>query len=323
MPSTTTTRLGRCIGVVALALAAVVGPLAADSGAADSVVTSSSVLAPGLISTGRTAFYSATWVNQSRSTLANPVIEITLPAGSALVSADPRVCTVSWPSRRSGPVVVSCPRENLASGAGITQQLLVRVPAVTVSTSTAVTARLTADEKGHDSDKSHTDTFRAPDRTLVIVPADADAAGGCLRDGEAPLATRPGLSATNPLITTAGLAGSSGLVCVPVTVQERPATSPREACGAGATCTTDIAVTDFVPVTSQLPGSPLRLTFTVVATNKHMTWYKNGVPVVDCACGTRLPPGASACVASRSRLGPKSVRLDVLWRAGVDPTWRG
>jgi hypothetical protein len=323
MPSTTTTRLGRCIAVVALALAAVIGPLAAESGATDSVVTSSSVLAPGLASTGRTAFYSATWVNQSHSTLANPVVEITLPAGSALVSADPRVCTVSWHYRRSGPVVVSCPRENLASRGSITQQLLVRVPAVTVSTSTAVTARLTADEKGHDSDKSHKDTFPAPDRTLVVVPGDADAAGGCLRDGERPLATRPGLSATNPLITTASLAGSSGLVCVPVTVREKAAKSPTTACGAGATCTTDIAITDFLPISYRSPKSPLRLTFTVVATDKNLTWYKNGVPVIDCAGATRLPHGVSACVTDRSKQGSTSVRLDVLWRAGVDPTWRG
>ena len=320
MPSTTPTRLGRCIGTVALALAAVVGPLATASGAADSVVTSSAVLAPSLVSTDRTAFYSATWVNQSHSTLANPEVVITLPAGSAVVSADPPVCTVSVPS---GPVVVTCPRDNLASGARVTQQLLVRVPAVTVSTSTAVTADLTADEKGHDSDKSHTDTFPAPDRMLAIVPGDADAAGGCLRDGEAPLATRPGLAPTNPLITTAALAGSSGLVCVPVTVQEKAAKSPSKACGVGATCTTDIAITDFIPITYRPPSSPLRLTFTVVATNKNLTWYKNGVPVADCARATSLPPGVSACVTGRSKQGSKSVRLDVLWRAGVDPTWRG
>ena len=95
MPSTPPTRLGRCIGTVALALAAVVGPLATASGAADSMVTSSAVLAPSLVSTDRTAFYSATWVNRSHSTLANPEVVITLPAGSAVVSADPPVCTVS------------------------------------------------------------------------------------------------------------------------------------------------------------------------------------------------------------------------------------
>jgi hypothetical protein len=322
MPSTTTTRLGRCVGTVALALAAMVGPLAAESGAADSVVAGSSVLAPGVVSTDRTAFYSATWVNQSRSTLANPEVVMTLPAGSALLSAAPPVCTVSVPSGASGPVV-TCPRDNLASGAGVTQQLLIRVPTVTVATSTVVTAHLTADESGSDGDMSHTDSFPAPDRTFTIVPRNADAAGGCLRDGEAPLATQPGLAATNPLITTAVVAGRSGLVCVPVTVQERAATSPTEACGAGATCTTDIAITDFVPIASQLPSSPLRLTFTVVANNRNMTWYKNGVAVLDCAGATSLPPGVSACVTGRSKPSSKSVQLDVLWQAGVDPTWRG
>jgi hypothetical protein len=320
MPSTTPTRLGRCVGTVALALASVVGPLATASGAADSVVTGSTVLAPSLVSTDRTAFYSATWVNQGPSTLANPEVVITLPAGSAVVSADPPVCTVSVPS---GPVVVACPRDNLTSGATVTQQLLVRVATVTVATSTAVTADLTADEGGSDRNKSHTDTFPAPDRMFTIVPSAADAAGGCLRDGEAPLATRPGLAPTNPLITTAALAGSSGLMCVPVTVQERAPTSPSEACGAGATCTTDVAITDFVPIASQPPSSPFRLTFTVVANNRNMTWYKNGVAVADCARATSLPPGVSACVTGRSKPSSKSVQLDVLWRAGVDPTWRG
>jgi hypothetical protein len=324
MPSTTTTRRGRwVVGAAALALGAVLGPLATPSGAADSVVTSSSVLAPGLVSADRSAFYSATWVNQSPSTLTNPQIVITLPAGSVVVSADPPVCTASSPSGPSGPVVVSCPRENLASRASLTQQLLVQVPTATVSTGTVVTAQLTADEAGNDRNKSHTDTFPAPDRPVTIVPGDADAAGGCLRDGEAPLATRPGLSATNPLITTAGLAGSSGLVCVPLTVQERPATSPTEDCGAGAMCTTDIATTEFIPVTAQQPGSPVRLTFTVLANNRNLTWYKNGIPVVGCAGATGLPAGVSACITNRSKPSAKSVRLDVLWRAGPDPSWRG
>jgi hypothetical protein len=54
-----------------------------------------------------------------------------------------------------------------------------------------------------------------------------------------------------------------------------------------------------------------------------MTWYKNGVAVVDCAGATGLPPGVSACVTGRSKPSSKSVQLDVLWQAGVDPTWRG
>jgi hypothetical protein len=322
MPSTTTMRLGRCIGAVALALGVVVGPLA-TSGDAASVVTSSSVLAPSVVSTGRIAFYSATWVNQTNPTLTNTVVVVTLPSGSVLVSADPAVCTTSLPSGPSGSVVVTCPRANFASGASLTQQLLFQVPTVSVATNAVVTAVLRGDEQGSDQEKSHTDTFPAPDRPFTVVSGEADAAGGCLRDGDVPLATRPGLSATNPLITTAGLTGTSGLVCVPMTVQERAATSPTEACGAGATCTTDIAVTEFVPVTAQSPSSPLQLSFTVVATNKNMTWYKNGVPVLDCAGATALAPGVSACITGRSKPTSKSVRLDLLWRAGPDPTWRG
>jgi uncharacterized repeat protein (TIGR01451 family) len=321
MPAKTTTSLGRCLGTAVLVVLTMVGPLAGESSAANTI-TSSSALAPGLVSAGRTVFYSATWVNDGTPTLTNTVVSITLPAGSAVVSADPAVC-VSQPAGLSGRVVVTCPRQNLTSGARLTQQLLVRVPPVTVATGAVVTADLRGDEQGSDTDKSHTDTFPAPDRPLTIVPGDADAAGGCLSDGDAPLATRPGLSAANPLITTAGLSGPSGLVCLPVTVRERVPTGPADACGPGSLCSTDVAVTEYVPVTAQAPASPVQLTFTVVATSKTMTWYKNGIPVANCAGATDLPAGLNACVNSRAKAGSKSVQLGVLWRAGPDPTWRG
>jgi uncharacterized repeat protein (TIGR01451 family) len=321
MPAKTTTSLGCCLGLGVLLLAALVGPLAAESSAA-STITSSSVLAPGLVSAGRTVFYSATWTNDGSPTLTNTVVSITLPAGSAVVSADPAVCA-SQPAGPSDPVVVTCPRQNLKSGTSLTQQLLVRVPTVTVATDGVVTATLRGDEQGSDTDKSHADTFRVPDRALTIAPRDTDAAGGCLSDGDAPLATRPGLSAANPLITTAGLSGPSGLVCVPVTVEERAPTSPADACGPGSKCSTDVAVTEYVPVTSQAPASPVQLTFTVVANSKSLTWYKNSVPVADCAGARNLPAGLNACVNSRAKAGSNSVQLGVLWRAGPDPTWRG
>ena len=114
---------------------------------------------------------------------------------------------------------------------------------MTVATSMAVTADLTADEGRRDRDKSHTDTFPAPDRMFTIVPSDADAAGGCLRDGEAPLATRPGLGTDEPADHDRR-AGRAAVDFVPVTVQERAATSPSEACGTGAICTTDLAITE-------------------------------------------------------------------------------
>jgi uncharacterized repeat protein (TIGR01451 family) len=321
MSAKTTTSLGRCLGLGVLVLAALVGPLAAESSAA-SRISSSSVLAPGLVSAGRTVFYAATWTNDGNPTLTNTVVSITVPAGSAVVSADPAVCT-SQPAGPSGLVVVTCPRQNLRSGTSLTQQLLVRVPTVTVATDGVVTAVLRGDEQGNDTDKSHPDTFRVPDQPLTIAPRDADKAGGCLADGEVPLATRPGLSAANPLITTAGLSGPSGLVCVPVTVEERAPTSPADACGPGAKCSTDVAVTEYVPVTSQTPASPVQLTFTVAATSKNITWYKNGRPVADCAGATNLPLGVNACVNSRAKAASNGVQLGVLWRAGPDPTWRG
>jgi hypothetical protein len=244
-----------------------------------------------------------------------------------VLSEDPAVCTRSTNS--SGSLVVTCSRGNLKAGGTITQRLLLQVPE-TVVTSYTITAELRGDERTSDTQQAaHTDTFPAPDRSLELVSGDADKAGGCLRDGEVALSTRSGLSATNPLITTARVAGSSGQLCLPVTVRERAAASPTEACGVGATCTTDIATTEYIPVTSAAPASPVQLTFTVVATNKNMTWYKTpasqtvAVPVVDCPGATTLPSDVSACVNSRSKPTSSSVRLGVLWRAGPDPGWRG
>jgi hypothetical protein len=168
--------------------------------------------------------------------------------------------------------------------------------------------------------------FGASDQPVTIEAGAADAAGGCISNGEPALSTRGGLSTANPLITTAALSGSSGWPpCVPVTVEESAPKSSSEACGVGATCTTYIAVTesDFTEVSDQKPTSPVQLTFTVLASNKNLTWYKNGTAVADCPGATELPaPTVNACVNSRSKTG-SSVRLGVLWRAGPDPTWRG
>jgi hypothetical protein len=250
------------------------------------------------------------------------VIAITLPAGSALFTATPAVCSVSEPVTSFDPLVVSCERDNIAAGATVSQQLLVQVPAVAVATEAVVSAVLSANERASDPDSSHADTFPAPDQALTMVPTETDAAGGCLRDSDAALATRAGLSSANPLITTAGLTGAAGVVCVPVTVVERRRTNPTEACGEGATCTTDIAVTEFIPVIPP-PSSPLQLTFTAVASNKNLTWYKNGDPVAECPGASGLPADLNACVNSRSKAGSTSVRLGVLWRAGPDPSWTG
>jgi hypothetical protein len=307
-------------GAAVLIIAVVLAPLATASSAAADVVASSSTLAPKLLSSGRTAFYSATWTNGGRSTLTQVVAVITLPPGSALAAATPPVCTAT---SASDSVVVSCPRDNLAAGAAVTQQLL-----VTMSAAADVKAVLTAKESTNDENKSHQDTFPAPDQPVTIVDATSDAAGGCIKNGDQALATRDGLSAANPLITTATLAGPTGVPpCVPVTVQERAPTSAADACGEGATCTTDIAVSDFFSVFAQLPSSPVQLTFTVLGSNKNLTWYKTDSqgtrPVADCPGATNLPQGVSACVTSRSKSGSTGVRLGVLWRAGPDPSWRG
>jgi hypothetical protein len=311
-------RMPGCFGAAILIAAVVLAPIATAGGAAAAtVITSSSAVAPNLLTSGRTAFYSATWTNEGRGTLTHVVAVITLHPGATLASPTPPGCTSA---SASGSVVVSCPHDNLSAGEAVTQQLL-----VTMSSASAVTAVLIGDENANDQDQSHPDSFPAPTPSVTIVDATADDAGACLRNDDQALATRDGLSAANPLITSATLTGPSGVpLCVPVTVHERAPTSPADACGDGARCTTDVAVTesDFLSVSPQPPSSPIQLTFAVLANNKNLTWYKNGSPVADCPGAKSLPQDVNACVNSRSKSG-STVRLGVLWRAGPDPSWRG
>jgi len=315
------------LGGIVLVPVLLVGLCAGPSSAASPVVTPRAELVPslvrdgaqvGFVTGGRSALYTVSWTDESQATITNTVVTVVLPAGSTLLSADPDVCTAQAPASPSDPVVVTCPRENMHSGDTITQQIFFRVPEVTAETQSEVTAELQGKEQASDRDKSHTDTFSAPPRPLTIVPTAADAAGGCTQPGDAPLGTQSGLSATNPLITTATLTGPSGLFCAPVTLVEQHRTNPTEACGAGAECTTDIAMTEAPAV-----AAPVQLTFTFVANNRNLTWYKNGIEVANCSGATELPPGLNACVNSRAKVGSMAVMLGVLWGGGPDPSWAG
>src|SRR5262249_18620988 len=221
-------------------------------------------VATGFATGGRNALYTASWRDDDHATITNILITVKLPAGSGVVSTDPAVCTSSpSPPHPSAPTLVTCPRDNLHSGETVTQQVFFQTPTVSLETSAVVTAQLVGKEQTNDADKSHTDTFQAPDRPLTIVPTAGDAAGGCLRpqDGEATLATQDGLSPDNPLITEADLTGPTGQFCTPVTLVE-------ESCGGGA-CITDLAKTGAPEV-----SAPLQLIFTFVANNRNLDWFK-------------------------------------------------
>ena len=308
----------------ALGVVVLLGLCTAPSLAASPVVTPASDLVPklnlagvdtGFATGGRNALYTASWRDDDHATITNIVITVKLPPGSGVVSTDPAVCTFSPPDP-SAQTVVTCLRDNLHSGETVTQQVFFQTPTVSLETSAVVTAQLTGKEQASDTDKSHTDTFPAPERPLTIVPTAGDAAGGCLRpqEGEATLATQDGLSADNPLITEADLTGPTGQFCTPVTLVE-------ESCGGGA-CITDLAKTGAPEV-----SAPLQLIFTFVANNRNLDWFKisdtNPVPEVvpNCLGATQLPPGLVACVNSRAKVGSMAVRLGVLWGGGPDPTW--
>jgi uncharacterized repeat protein (TIGR01451 family) len=313
----------------------------APSVAASQDVRAESALVPslngaGFVTGGRNALYTATWTNAGKATITNVVITVNLPAGSLVRSTDPGVCTFTDPDP-SVPTVVTCPRDNLRSGDVFTQQVFFRAPEVSLETSAEVTSLLKGDEQTSDPDREHTDTFPAPPRPLTILPTAADAAGGCVQAGDATtLATQSGLSTANPLITEASPAGPASMFCTPLTLVERHRLNPTEGCSVGATCTTDIAMTNETDLAGGVPAQPttIQLTFTFVSNNRNLTWYKApvpdlgepvppGEPVPSCLGATELPPGLNACVNSRAKVGPMAVRLGVLWRGGADPSWMG
>jgi hypothetical protein len=316
---------GSALGVVVLLGLGMAPSVAAGPGVEAHAELVPSLHGAGFVTGGRNALYTASWTNIGHATFTNVVIIVDLPAGSVVLSTDPTVCTVSA-ADPSAPVEVTCPRDNLRSGDTFTQQVFFRTPVVSDAVSTEVTSVLKGDERTSDPDREHTDTFTPGPSPLTILPTAADAAGGCVQTGDATLATQGGLSAANPLITMASLTGSTGLLCAPVTLVERHRTSPTEFCGAGATCTTDIAMTGA----PELP-TPIQLTFTFVGNKKNLTWYKTAdepvgspsLPVADCPGATDLPPDLDACVNSRAKVGSTGVTLGVLWRGGPDPSWVG
>jgi hypothetical protein len=322
----------RWLGGGALGMVVLLGSFAAPGVAASPDVTASSRLVPslvrggaqvGFVTGGREALYTGAWTNESNATITNTMIVVTLPAGSSLLAADPDVCTAP-PTGPADPLVVSCPRDNLRSGDTLAQQIFFRARVVAADTQEVVTSFLQGDERASDPNRSHSDTFIAPPRPLTILSRTADAAGACTQPGNPPLATQSGLSSANPLTTAASLTGPTGLFCTPLTLVEQHRSNPTEACGIGATCTVDIALTEVTDATRERPlSSPIQLTFTFLANNRNLTWYKNGVQVADCAGARVLPPGLDACVNSRSKLGSSAVALGVLWRGGPDPSWTG
>ncbi|MFL6127680.1 MAG: hypothetical protein ACJ73E_01265 [Mycobacteriales bacterium] len=301
-----------------MALSVLIGPLAGVGSAGSPVVTADSSLAPGLVTSGRTALYGASWRNDSNATLTNAVARVGLPAGSSLLSSTPAGCVAPPPAGPADPLLVSCPFPNLASGDVAALELLVAVPRAAARTDSVVPAVLAAKEAGSDRNRSHVDTFPAPDRTLAVVPEGGDEAGSCLRAGDALLQTRPGLTPANPLITSARVTGPSGLTCAGLTMVEQHRSDPGQACAPGASCAVDISVTEAPASTS-----PYQLTFAFLAMNKNLAWYKNGVQVAECAGATGLPSGVDACVNSRAKTGSGSVTIGVLWAGGPDPSWTG
>jgi hypothetical protein len=239
--------------------------------------------APTSVTAGRTAHLTFDVANQTRASLNRLTFRHTLPPGASLVSVTPSQGDCS---QQDG--TISCALGKLPRGASATVSVFLTAPQAGFEGCGTITWKQTG------SSAWLTDTVCT---SMAVRPADdPNFQGGCI-DPETEISTGSGTTASDPQTTS--LRTPDG-ACV--TVGEVPATSPTDACGAGATCKTDVSEVEHPPCE---PSSPCTITVTFDSSFGKITkLYYNGVLVQPCTT-----PGVASpdpCLVSRTLL-PRSL----------------
>jgi hypothetical protein len=298
--------------VAALALA---GAFAVTGWARDPVFgAKSSSLAPNPVEGGSDVLYTASATFQGNNTLTHGEWRITFPSTFTYAApADPDVCTQTGTTATT--ITLTCDRGTIRPGdPPLTQAVRFTTPVVSGDTDFVVTAFFTYDDQSPSPNRGRADQIDVDPAKVTVKPAlDDNFAAKCAAKAGETVATVGGVSATNALTTTMNVPATAAL-CSPVSLQEFPAgTQSVSFCPTRVKCTTEISVTS-APLFSI--EEPITLIFEIYG--KPKTWYKNGVPVLDCT-----GPGATPdpCISERMDMG-NFTRLTVLW-SGVDPSWEG
>ena len=284
---------------------------ASGSTAAPPTVTATIAGAPDPVTAGEPVRYLTKLSNNGPATITHVELALPVPTGMSVVSATPSVgaCTV-----QAGEA--DCQIGTISAGGSATVSVIATTPSQAGGVN--VTARWTADigqDDPHQYVVTGTTTVAAqsPDLVAGYVPPTGDT-----------LTTDPGTGATasNPQVTAATIPSTPD--GTPASLAESNASSPADACAAGAKCFGQISTITIGQSFS--PGDPLRFVFVLDATEvaKHGTaakipMYHDGVLVPNCIGG----PGIAApdpCVQSRTKLATKDVQIVVL--SSTNGRWR-
>jgi uncharacterized repeat protein (TIGR01451 family) len=302
---------GRRPAVVAVAIAACVGVLAATSQAADPDVSVSATGQPSIggvatVTAGATAIYTFTLDHPGTGTLTNTTFTSQLPAGAVFQSASP-----SQGSCSAAAGTVTC---NLGNIPGKTLGVTVEIEFLAPASNFSVCGTSSFKEGGSDGDSSHVDTTPpacaswsigdANDPNLRAACVDA---GGSISTGS----TATSLDPQNTSVTTAE--GD----CI-VAREFVASGGPSEACGAGFKCKTQISEVLSSPCSVDEPCT-ITLTFDGKTFGKVKNVFKDGELVTPCTDPVKAIP--DACLASKQGLSGNDTRFVV--RYGIDIRLRG
>jgi uncharacterized repeat protein (TIGR01451 family) len=235
---------------------------------------------PDPVTAGMAVSYSFRATNTGTATLVTAVVSDRLPTGSSFVSASTTrgLCRHSFGT-------VTCDLGQLVRGASATITILFRAPAATFQNCARFTfaTHISDDPEGPQA-------LNACQTTQVRAANDPNFRSGCIG------ATQSIATGTNATATDRQNTALMTPTAACITVQEVPAKSSTDACGAGFTCKTDVSEIEHPPCRAT---APCQITVTFDKSFGTITrLFYNGVLVQPCTT-----PGVASpdpCLVSRT-----------------------
>ena len=287
--------------MAALTVAAAAAGLTAGAGlAADPEVSFGVTQAPEPVTAGLQTRYDFAIANGTAgSTFSNQLVD-TIPAGATLVSATASQGSCSYAGGK-----VTCSLGRIFPGASASVTMFLTAPTASFENCGTLTYHVIV---GETTQKR---TRTVCDATEVRPANDPNFRGGCIAGGTT-LSTGTTPTIADPQSTALTTPGGD---CA--TVGETEATSPSEACGAGATCKTQISEIIHAPCAVE---SPCTVTLSFDGSyGKISVIYYNGVNVKWCTT-----PGVASpdpCILKKKLLAGGDSQYTLL--SAIDAKMRG
>jgi uncharacterized repeat protein (TIGR01451 family) len=298
------------LGLLVLAISAVVSATAVGAGTGPTEATSSISSAPEPVTAGEPVRFVTAVANTGPATITHVELTLPMPAGLTVDSAETSTGSCATAANQA-----HCGIGTLRSGSSAQVTVIASTSSPSVVVVTAMWSAVNSRGDVHD--------FPATVSTTVAAPS-ADRVAGYVKPSGDTLTTDPGTGATtsNPQVTTAVIPPSAD--GTPAALSESNASGPSDGCAPSATCFGQIST--IIIEQTFTPGNPLRFAFLLDKTEipkhtnvKTIPMYHDGVPVPNC---TGAPGVASPdpCVVSRTKLSTQDVQIVVL--SSTNGRWR-